>query len=119
MGLLDVLLRPLRSAVVTGAYPPDADVPDRGRRGTPALQPERCRGHADCAAACPTSAITVRDPGDGALRWQLDYGLCVFCGQCVESCTEEAIVATGEFALAARRRDDVIAIHVVRAVAND
>lgn len=119
MGLLDVLLRPLRSTVVTRAYPPHADVPDRGHRGTPALQPERCRGRGDCAAACPTAAITVQGQADGSTRWQLDYGLCVFCGRCVESCTEDAIVATSEFALAARRRDDVVAVHIVRAVAHD
>ncbi len=119
MGLLDVLLRPLRSTVATRAYPPHADVPDRGHRGTPELQPERCRGRGDCAAACPTSAISVQDDGHGSVRWQLDYGRCIFCGRCVESCTDGAIIATGEFELAARQRDGVVAVHVVRAAAHD
>jgi hydrogenase-4 component H len=48
------------------------------------------------------------------MRWQLDYGLCVFCGRCVEACPENAIVATGAFELAARQREDVIAVHVVK-----
>ena len=119
MGLLDVLLRPLRSPVVTRQYPLRADVPDRGRRGTPELQPERCHGSGDCAAACPTVAIDVLERADGTAQWRLDYGLCVFCGRCIEACPEEAIVATGEFELAARRRDDVIATHTVRKVAGD
>jgi formate hydrogenlyase subunit 6/NADH:ubiquinone oxidoreductase subunit I len=119
MGLFDVLLRPLRAPVVTRRYPPRADVPDRGHRGTPELQPERCRASGDCAAACPTVAITVQDRGDGSTLWRLDYGLCVFCGQCVEACAERAIVATGEFELAARRREDVIATHIVRRVSRD
>jgi hydrogenase-4 component H len=116
MGLLDVLLRPLRSPIVTRHYPPQADVPERGHRGTPHLQPERCKAAADCAAACPTSAIAVDDRGDGTTSWQLDYGLCIFCGRCIEACPEEAITATNEFELSARRREDVIAIHIVGTV---
>jgi formate hydrogenlyase subunit 6/NADH:ubiquinone oxidoreductase subunit I len=114
MGLLDVLLRPLRSSVVTGRYPPHAGVPDRGRRGTPELQPERCRATGDCAGACPTGAIRIQEGDGGDTQWRLDYGLCVFCGRCIEVCPEGAIVATGEFELAAGLRTDVIAIHPVR-----
>lgn len=118
MGLLDVLLRPLRSPVVTRRYPPRGDVPDRGRRGTPELRPERCRASGDCVAVCPTAAITLQERGDGAAMWGLDYGLCVFCGYCVEACPQQAIVTTGEFELAARRRHDVVATHVVRTAAD-
>ena len=119
MGLLDVLLRPLRSSIVTRQYPPNAAVPDRGHRGTPELQPGRCRISGACVDACPTNAISLEDKGDGTTRWQLDYGLCVFCGRCVDACPEEAINPTGELELSARRREDVIAVHIVRMVAGD
>ena len=113
MGLLDVLLRPLRSPIVTRQYPPYADVPDRGHRGTPELRPELCGATGDCAVACPTGAIDVQREGDGTARWQLDYGLCVFCGGCVEACPETAIAATGNFELAVRTRDGVTATYIV------
>ena len=114
-----MLLRPLRASVATRHYPPDADVPARGVRGTPELHTEKCTGSGDCAAVCPTSAITVADRGNGSRQWRLDYGLCIFCGRCVEACPEQAIVATGEFELAAQRRADVIATHIVRTAAHD
>jgi len=119
MSLLDVLLRPLRSPIVTRQYPPDAAVPDRGHRGTPELQPERCRVSGACVDVCPTNAISIESKGEGTAQWHLDYGLCVFCGSCVEACPEEAIKATGEFELSASQREDVIAVHLVRAVARD
>ncbi len=119
MGLVDVLLRPLRAPVVTREYPPHADVPGRGHRGTPELDPGRCRASGDCAPACPTGAIAIAEWGDGTSRWQLDYGLCIFCGRCVEACPEDAIVATGEFELAGRERGDVIAMYLVRRSARD
>jgi hydrogenase-4 component H len=114
MGLLEVLLRPLRSPIVTRNYPHVVDVPERGNRGTPELRPDRCSASGDCADACPTAAIRVQEVAGGATIWQLDYGLCVFCGRCVEACPEGAIVATDEFALAALARDDVVAAHIVR-----
>jgi formate hydrogenlyase subunit 6/NADH:ubiquinone oxidoreductase subunit I len=117
MGLFDVLLRPLRSPIVTGGYPPRADVPDRGHRGTPVLRPELCGATGDCATVCPTGAIGVQRRADGTTSWQLDYGLCIFCGRCVEQCPEDAMTATDDFELSARRREDVIAVHTLKRVA--
>jgi hydrogenase-4 component H len=113
MSLLDILLKPLLSGVVTKRYPPHTDVPDRGRRGTPQLLPERCDASADCAAACPTSAISIQGRADVKTVWTLDYGLCVFCGRCIEVCPTQAIASSDEFELAARRREDVVATFVV------
>jgi Ni,Fe-hydrogenase III small subunit/NAD-dependent dihydropyrimidine dehydrogenase PreA subunit len=62
--------------------------------------PAGCR---DCAAACPTDAITIDSKG---LR--LDLGRCLFCTDCVEACPEQAIRYTQDFRLAARKREDLV-----------
>jgi formate hydrogenlyase subunit 6/NADH:ubiquinone oxidoreductase subunit I len=64
MGLFDVLLRPLRSPIVTRQYR-RTPTPDRGHRGTPELEPGRCRVSGDCAVACPNGASSS---GTGAAR---------------------------------------------------
>jgi Ni,Fe-hydrogenase III small subunit/formate hydrogenlyase subunit 6/NADH:ubiquinone oxidoreductase subunit I len=71
-------------------------------RGRPELHPDRCQdGCRECAAACPTEAITV-DP----LR--LDLGACLFCGACEEACADGAIRFTPDHRLAASRRVDLV-----------
>lgn len=109
MNPLDLILRPLRMRRVTTGYPPDADIPDRGRRGTPLLSPARCDNEQDCIDVCPTSAIQVIDGGTKKRTWQLDYGACIFCGACVDACPNQAIVASNAFELAARRREGLVA----------
>jgi Ni,Fe-hydrogenase III small subunit/NAD-dependent dihydropyrimidine dehydrogenase PreA subunit len=107
MGFVDLILGPFKSRVATCDYPPVAEIPDRGSRGTPVINPERNAEAASLESVCPTGAIIV-DRGDKTPRVQLDYGLCVFCGNCVLASATGAISATQDFELAARRREDVI-----------
>ena len=113
MTILDLLLRPLRSARVTRPYPGLTDVPDRGRRGTPVLNAEACVASADCVRACPTAAISVLDGQEGK-TWQIDYGSCIFCGRCLDVCPTSAIASSSDFELAQRRREDVVATYRLR-----
>ena len=106
MGFLDLILGPFRSPVVTCGYPPVADIPDRGLRGTPVIDPEHIADAAVLEPVCPTSAI-IADRGGKAARVQLDYGKCIFCGTCVDESANGAITATQDFELAARRREDL------------
>ena len=109
MNLLDLILRPLRTPRVTTGYPPDAHIPDRGRRGTPVLSPAGCDDERACVDVCPTSAIQVITRGEGKRTWTLDYGACIFCGACVEICPNQAITASNTFELAGRTRQDLVA----------
>jgi Ni,Fe-hydrogenase III small subunit/ferredoxin len=81
----------------------DVALPDRFR-GTPALDPTRCRaGCAACVEACPTTALSV----EGA-RPTLDLGRCLFCAECVATCPEGAIRFTRDHRMATRSREDLL-----------
>lgn len=108
MSLLDLIFGPFKSRVVTTGYPPAADVPDRGLRGTPVIDPERTADAAALEPVCPTGAIIpIRD--GTTPRVQLDYGKCIFCGNCMSASANGAIAPARTFELAARSREGVIA----------
>lgn len=109
MSLVDLVFGPFKSRVATCNYPPVADIPDRGLRGTPTVDPDRSGKVAGLTLVCPTGAITV-DRGGEMPRVRIDYGLCVFCGACAGPSADGAIVASPEFELAARRRQDVVTL---------
>ena len=53
----------------------------------PRFEPQRCEPSCnECAAVCPTAAITVRSDQAGNDRLDVDYGRCVVCQLCVEAC---------------------------------
>jgi Ni,Fe-hydrogenase III small subunit/Pyruvate/2-oxoacid:ferredoxin oxidoreductase delta subunit len=107
MSFVDLLLGPCKSRVATTRYPPVADIPDRGLRGTPVIDSSRILGTGELESVCPTGAISSTRDGKTP-RVQLDYGKCIFCGNCAQASESGAITATQSFELAARRRQDVI-----------
>jgi Ni,Fe-hydrogenase III small subunit/ferredoxin len=102
--MLQVSLARLKQGHRTIAYPGQEPIlPDRFR-GLPAVDASKCPdGCEACAAACPTSAITVAPP-----RVRIDLGRCLFCSDCVAACPEGAIRYTQDFQLATRSREDLV-----------
>jgi Ni,Fe-hydrogenase III small subunit/NAD-dependent dihydropyrimidine dehydrogenase PreA subunit len=102
--MLKALLARARQGHRTLRYPASSppSLPARFR-GLPAIDPSRCRdGCRECAEACPTEAIRL-----GAGKVAIDLGRCIFCPDCSEACPEGAIRFTGDYRLAARRREDL------------
>jgi formate hydrogenlyase subunit 7 len=99
----------LRHGQATAAWPDGASAGQEGVLGMPRFEPERCAPECDeCAAACPTAAITVEAGRSGRERLAVDYGRCVACQLCVEACPAEAARTSFDWAFGVRRRSDLI-----------
>jgi Ni,Fe-hydrogenase III small subunit/ferredoxin len=73
--------------------------------GMPRFEPQRCEPSCrECAAICPTSAITVQADQAGAERLAVDYGRCVVCQLCVEACPTNAATTSHDWAFGTRDR---------------
>ena len=116
MGMMEYLLNLVRSKSLTIAYPADVTLPERGIRGTPVLDPDRCDLSGACQSACPTAAIRIERESSGTGSWQIDYGLCIFCGTCIQVCPQGAIVASDSFELAVRQRQAAVSTHSLEAL---
>jgi Ni,Fe-hydrogenase III small subunit/NAD-dependent dihydropyrimidine dehydrogenase PreA subunit len=114
MGIADLLLRPLRSRVVTSRYPREVWLPERGARGLPEFDPARCTLTGSCEAVCPTGAIAIDididiDGAETAPgQWSIDFGRCLSCGACVQACLEGAIRTESEIDPVAPTRQSLV-----------
>jgi Ni,Fe-hydrogenase III small subunit/ferredoxin len=80
-----------------------------GLLGMPRYRPEKCADGCEvCADVCPTKAITLREPGQGGGRLNVDYGRCVVCQLCTEACPAGAMTPSADWAFGVRRRDDLV-----------
>ena len=80
-----------------------------GVLGMPRFEPERCAPECgECAAVCPTSAITLEAAQAGGERLAVDYGRCVACQLCVEACPAKAATASFDWAFGVRERGDLL-----------
>ena len=106
-----ILRNTAQTGLVTIDYPATpAIVPERFR-GAPRFEFAGWRDARPAASACPTEAICVRE-SDGTRQVMVDYGLCIYCGQCAEAesghAGNGAVRMTQEFELAVRDRRDLL-----------
>jgi Ni,Fe-hydrogenase III small subunit/Pyruvate/2-oxoacid:ferredoxin oxidoreductase delta subunit len=102
--MIDVIRARLRQGYRTMGYPdaPPPPLPERFR-GRPQIDASKCReGCRDCAEACPTGAIDLRDGP------QVDLGRCIFCTDCARACPEGALDYSQDYRLAVRERADLV-----------
>jgi Ni,Fe-hydrogenase III small subunit/ferredoxin len=105
--MFKILQKSFTTGIVTATYPKTPARVSENFRGRPEFDFERWRDARPAAEVCPTGAITVRDDG-GSRQVSVDYGLCVFCGQCADVSTDGAVRVTREFELAVRDRRDLV-----------
>ncbi len=92
------------------------------RRGVLRLIPSACTSCMICAQECPAWCITidahteqVSEPGARRPRsvsvldaFSIDFGLCMYCGICVDVCPFDALEWSPEGDHAAERRDALV-----------
>ncbi len=106
--MLDILFERLRRKTRTVPFPASAPVLPERYRGRPAFDVKTCAAvkpedWATAVAGCPSGAFRL----NGAAP-ELDMGRCLFCGRCAENGPAGALRFTGDWRLAASRREDLI-----------
>lgn len=80
-----------------------------GASVAPEIDPVKCTGCGQCAAACPARALTVGDDPAADKRFlSLSYGNCIFCGLCMPACPHQAIAYKGKYPPAARDKEALV-----------
>src|SRR5450631_4250763 len=105
--MFKILQKTLATGCATVAYPYAPAVVSEHFRGRPEFDLAAWTDARPAAEVCPTGAIAIRDR-DGFRRVTIDYGLCVFCGQCADVSADGAVRPTREFELATEDRRSLI-----------
>jgi Ni,Fe-hydrogenase III small subunit/formate hydrogenlyase subunit 6/NADH:ubiquinone oxidoreductase subunit I len=105
--MFHIFKKAAQTGLVTIGYPREhARIPEHFR-GAPHFDFSAWRDARPAAEACPTGAIAIEETG-GRRRVTVDYGLCIYCGQCAEADASGAVQITRDFELAAHDRNDLI-----------
>jgi Ni,Fe-hydrogenase III small subunit/formate hydrogenlyase subunit 6/NADH:ubiquinone oxidoreductase subunit I len=105
--MFKILQKTISTGIVTTAYPGKPAVTSGYTRGRPDFNLGAWRDARPAAEICPTGAIRVEDV-ERTRQVTIDYGRCVFCGQCADTSTDGAIRMTNECELATTDRQELI-----------
>src|ERR1019366_2742644 len=105
--MFKILQKTVTTGIATVAYPSVPAVVSAHFRGRPEFDFAAWRDARPAAEVCPTGAIVLSE-GAGHRRVTVDYGLCVFCGQCADATPDGAVRVTTEFELATHIRASLI-----------
>jgi Ni,Fe-hydrogenase III small subunit/ferredoxin len=105
--MFKILQKSLSVGSATADYPRIASRLAEQFRGCPQFDFAAWSDARPAAAACPTGAIAVSDR-DGLRQVTVDYGRCIFCGECEQASADGAVRMTRQFELAATDRRDLI-----------
>jgi Ni,Fe-hydrogenase III small subunit/formate hydrogenlyase subunit 6/NADH:ubiquinone oxidoreductase subunit I len=103
--MFKILQMTFRTGVVTTHYPEAAAKISPQFRGMPEFDFAKWRDARPAAEACPSGAITVAESG-ASRTVTVDYGRCIFCGECATG--DGAVHVTQEFEMAAASREELI-----------
>jgi Ni,Fe-hydrogenase III small subunit/formate hydrogenlyase subunit 6/NADH:ubiquinone oxidoreductase subunit I len=107
--MLHIFTKALQTRLVTIAYPQESAQVSASFRGAPDFDFAAWKDALPAANACPTGAIEVQD-SQGIRRVTVDYGRCIYCGECAHADGSGAVQTTRRFELAACQRGDLIQI---------
>ena len=83
-------------------------------RGKVVMRPALCRGCGLCVRDCPAFALELEREGKNQFRLIHYRDRCAYCGQCEDTCNQEAILLISEIVPATSRRDTLAQVIVER-----
>jgi Ni,Fe-hydrogenase III small subunit/formate hydrogenlyase subunit 6/NADH:ubiquinone oxidoreductase subunit I len=107
--MFKILQQTVTTGIATVAYPDVPAVVSAHFRGRPEFDFASWHDARPAADVCPTGAIVVGQAISPAnRRVTVDYGLCIFCGQCADASPDGAVQITTDFELATNQRASLI-----------
>ena len=105
--MFKILQKSFKVGSATADYPAISPRLAEQFRGCPEFDFEIWSDARPAADACPTGAIALRDK-NGLRQVTVDYGRCIFCGECEAASADGAVRMTRKFELAATDRRDLV-----------